>query len=289
LPVSDDSHPARDAAPEAPDGGRGGRSADGRERPPTAREAMVLFGIAYLLLYLVFLPLQRRDLVAGLLVSQWGGLLGLSVLYAAGTRRSLRAALGLRPAAPAAFAGALLIGAGGWVVANTVAQWVLAPPREYVESFRELLFPAGAHPGLAQTLFLFALTPAVCEELLFRGILLRGLLGRASPAAAIAAGAVMFALFHVDLYRLLPTGVMGALLSFIAWRSGSVAPSMLAHFVNNAILMALGTAGLDRRIDALGAGAQAALLVAAVLLVGAGVALMLRLPAPQGRTLPDNG
>jgi sodium transport system permease protein len=281
LAVSDDRGPGDD-------GGAPARADDGaRERPPTSGEALVLFAIAYLLLYFVFLPLQRRDLISGLLISQWGGLLGLAALYTIATRRTPRAALGLRPAAPAAFLGALLMGAGGWMVANMAAQWVLPPPKEYLESFRQMLFPEGAQAGVVQSLLLFALTPAVCEELLFRGVLLRGLLSRASPAAAITACAVMFALFHIDIYRLVPTGVMGVMLAFIAWRSGSVAPAMLAHFVNNAIIVALGTAGLDRRIDALGNGGQLALLVGALALVAGGVAVMLRLPAHQGRSAPE--
>ena len=34
----------------------------------------------------------------------------------------------------------------------------------------------------------------------------------------------MFGLFHVDVYRLLPTALLGVMLSFIAWRSGSLLP-----------------------------------------------------------------
>ena len=55
------------------------------------------------------------------------------------------------------------------MVANLVGQWLLPPPPEYVEAFRRMLFPETLRRGLLVSLFLFAVTPAVCEELFFRG------------------------------------------------------------------------------------------------------------------------
>ena len=51
-------------------------------RPPSG-EALALFAIAFLLLYFVFMPLQRLALVRGLLISQWLGMFGLAVLLRA--------------------------------------------------------------------------------------------------------------------------------------------------------------------------------------------------------------
>ena len=66
--------------------------------------------------------------------------------------------VGLHPAPAPAWLGAVLMGAAGWVVANLVAQWVLPPPKEYLEQFRKLLFPELPR-GLGASLFLFAFTP----------------------------------------------------------------------------------------------------------------------------------
>ena len=64
---------------------------------------------------------------------------------------------------------------GGWMVANLLGQWLLPPPpKEYLEAFRKMLFPESCARGLAANLFLFALTPAMCEEVFFRGLILRG-------------------------------------------------------------------------------------------------------------------
>jgi sodium transport system permease protein len=263
--------------------GRGGRltlRGPIRNQPPTSGEALALFAVGYLLLYFVLIPLQRQNLIRGLLISQWLGLFGLSVLYALVTRRPPGAAFGLRlPRAPA-WAGAVCMALGGWMVANLVGQWLLPPPPEYVEALRRMLFPQHLQRGLLVSLLLFAATPAICEELFFRGIIQRGLATRVPPGTAIAVCAAMFGIYHIDLYRLIPTSLLGGMLGFIAWRSGSVGPAILAHFLNNAVLVTLGAAGLDRKVDALAGATKIGLLALASGLVGLGVALLLRTPDP---------
>jgi sodium transport system permease protein len=243
--------------------------------PPSGGDALTLFAIGYLLLYFVLMPLQRQDLIRGLLISQWLGLFGVALLYAIVTHRPPAVAFGLRAPPPAAWAGAALMALGGWMVANLIGQWVLPPPAEYLEAFRKMLFPE-LRRSLVLSLFLFAATPAVCEEVFFRGVILRGLLTRMPPGTAIALCAAMFGIYHVDLYRLVPTTLLGGMLGFLAWRSGSLGPAILAHFLNNAVLVLLGAAGLDRRLDAMGTGAKVGFLVAAATLVAAGIAVSLR-------------
>jgi sodium transport system permease protein len=256
--------------------------------PPSVGEAVALFAIGFISLWYVFMPLQQVSLVRGLMISQWGGLFGLGVLFALVKRRPFRAVVGLHPAPVPAWVGAVLMGAAGWVVANLVAQWVLPPPKEYLEQFRKLLFPELPR-GLGISLFLFAFTPAVCEEVLFRGLILRGLLTKLAPATAIALCGAMFGLFHIDVYRLLPTALLGVMLSFITWRSGSLLPSIAAHFLNNAVLVLLGHLGLDRRVDSVGTGGKLGMLAGAIAVLLVGIAVLLRAgrrPAKQALRPP---
>jgi membrane protease YdiL (CAAX protease family) len=84
-----------------------------------------------------------------------------------------------------------------------------------------------------------ALTPAICEEAIFRGPILRGLAARFSPTVASILTGLLFGIYHVDAWRLVPTALLGVALSFIALGSGSIIPAMAAHFVNNACLIIL--------------------------------------------------
>jgi sodium transport system permease protein len=91
-------------------------------------------------------------------------------------------------------------------------------------------------------LFSLALTPAVIEELCFRGYLFSALLPVMKPARTIFVTSVLFGLFHVLtgnvllIERFLPTTLMGLFLGWIAWRTGSVYPGMVLHGVHNGFL-----------------------------------------------------
>ncbi len=83
------------------------------------------------------------------------------------------------------------------------------------------------------TAILIAVIPAIVEEMLFRGYLQSRLLRRMPPAAAILISASIFAVAHVDPLHALGVFPLGIWLGIVAWRSGSILPAMLGHFVNN--------------------------------------------------------
>jgi sodium transport system permease protein len=206
---------------------------------PTAGHALALYAVACVLLFFLFVPLQSWRLEPGLLISEWLGLGGLTWVYARGRGQTLGQVLRLRAPSATALAGAILIGASGWLVIGLLAEWLLPAPKEVVEGLRRAVAPPGGGRGLPATLFLMALSPAICEEALFRGPILRGLRARFSPVAAALLTGLLFGVFHLDAWRLVPTGLLGVALSGIALASDSIVPAMAAHFVNNACLIIL--------------------------------------------------
>lgn len=81
--------------------------------------------------------------------------------------------------------------------------------------------------------FLMSVLPGLCEETLFRGFTQRGLLRRWSPALAIGVTSVFFALAHFDMQHSPAVFPLGVWIGFVAWKTGSVWPAVLCHFVNN--------------------------------------------------------
>jgi sodium transport system permease protein len=235
---------------------------------------MVLFALAFLLLYFVFLPLEQRHLVLGLLVAEWLGLFGLVYLFARLSGQAFPQALGYRPPKRKAVVGAALIGCSAWAVVSMVSDWLLPVPKEMLEQLRRSLIPLDGSRGFLATLLLVAVSPAVCEEALFRGPVLRGLRARLGGPAAAALTALLFGLFHLDVYRLIPSTLLGLLLGVIALESGSIVPSIIAHFCNNAMLTLLVHLRLDDRMESLGHATLAAIAAASVLLTAVGVALV---------------
>jgi sodium transport system permease protein len=222
----------------------------GRTAPVTsAGDALVLFALAFLLLYFVFLPIEQHHLTAGLLAAEWLGLFGLVLLFARISGQRFTDVVGLSRPAPMAVLGGALVGCGAWAAVAIFSEWLLPVPKQLVEELRRSLVPLDGSRGFAATLLLMALSPAICEETLFRGPILRGLRTRTGPAAAAVITGALFGLFHLDMYRIIPATILGTLLGFIALESGSILPCMLAHFCNNAILIILAETRLDQRME----------------------------------------
>ncbi|WP_052273051.1 CPBP family intramembrane glutamic endopeptidase [Flavihumibacter solisilvae] len=89
---------------------------------------------------------------------------------------------------------------------------------------------------LAGMLVLIALLPAICEELFFRGVLQRLFIQITHrPWLGIVITALLFSAFHGQFLGFFPRALLGILLGAIYWYSGSIWPSIIAHFVNNAL------------------------------------------------------
>ena len=88
--------------------------------------------------------------------------------------------------------------------------------------------------------------PAFCEECFFRGFLLRSLMKHQSPWNAILVTALCFGVFHIlaasviSLDRFMPTMLMGLVLGFVCWKTGSIIPSIILHCIHNTTVSLLG-------------------------------------------------
>lgn len=100
--------------------------------------------------------------------------------------------------------------------------------------------------GLAFTLSMLALVPAVCEELLFRGYAQRQFERAAGPAGGILLSGVLFGLYHLRLSQVLPLAALGCFLAYLTWRTESVWPAVLVHLLHNGIAVVVSHVAQDR-------------------------------------------
>ena len=79
------------------------------------------------------------------------------------------------------------------------------------------------------------------EELVMRGAVLKELLQtpRLSPWAAIAVSAVLFALIHFNPAQMPHAFLIGLLLGWMYYRTGSILPGVAFHWVNNSVAYVL--------------------------------------------------
>lgn len=83
---------------------------------------------------------------------------------------------------------------------------------------------------------IIALLPAFCEEICFRGALQRIVIHISrNPWLGIVLTSIFFSALHLQFQGFLPRMFLGMILGAFFWYSGSLWPSIIAHFVNNAV------------------------------------------------------
>ena len=102
------------------------------------------------------------------------------------------------------------------------------------------------------------------------------------PWAAIGISALLFGLLHGSIYQLLPTFILGLVLGYAVWRSGSLYCSILIHILNNGLIATLvwTNGGKDFGVQTV----PWSLTLGALAVMGIGLALLTR---PKSR--PESG
>ncbi len=158
--------------------------------------------------------------------------------------------LRLRGANWAFFAAAIVLGATLWPLAHELFlfnAWLGLPTLDVaqMEAAQKTLEQFRGVP-LVLILTTLAITPAVFEELFFRGYLQSSFLAATKPRLAILYAALLFGLFHVfvsnalAIERFLPSTFLGLVLGWVCYRSGSVWPGMLLHACHNSLMLSMG-------------------------------------------------
>ncbi|MGD0089683.1 MAG: ABC transporter permease subunit/CPBP intramembrane protease [Planctomycetota bacterium] len=187
-----------------------------------------------------------------------------------------------RPALSAVLGGACL-GTGAWLIAMQLSSWQSCfwpyPVQEMEVLEKPLALLSKSVPGLLLLIFLFGVTPALCEEHLFRGFLLQGLRGSGKVLALVSVG-VIFGAYHFPMFRQPVVMLLGVVLAYVAWQSRSLLPGVVLHFCFNSMNF-LGTAlpGLDKAGESPGKplpGVPLKYLLPALVLFAAGLWLVRR-------------
>lgn len=84
-----------------------------------------------------------------------------------------------------------------------------------------------------------AFLPAVVEEIVYRGVILKGFEQKCKPWVAILITSFVFMLAHGSLEQCVYQFILGLILTYIAYSTGNILYSMIAHFTNNFVVILL--------------------------------------------------
>lgn len=215
----------------------------GARRAPLPAESLTFVALIALLYFHAGTALQAKFGENGLLMSEWGLLFLPALLFAFLGPFDPKRTLALRAPSPRSMLGALLVALGGiplgWAIGWVQLQLFFRDgvPKGTLQQLQNLL-TANDLPRFLWLLLLAAVTPAFCEEAVFRGVLLQGLSREERMWRAVGLSALIFGAFHLSgetALRFLPTAWIGLLMAVVVWRTRSIFTSMLMHFLNNGI------------------------------------------------------
>jgi sodium transport system permease protein len=211
---------------------------DKRGGMPTPSLAIAVFAVVLVLGYYGSLLLTDSGMVTMVLATQLAFFLlpvGVIVVW---MKFPAAEVLKLRPPPWRGVLAVVLIGVTAWAGVGGLVMRLLPPPDSLVKALEKVVMLNDPSTPLWKLWLVLALTPAVCEEFLFRGLIMSGLKSWGRwPAIVITA--LLFALAHASIYRLLPTFCLGLLLGYVVFKTGSIWCGVLLHALNNGTAVTL--------------------------------------------------
>ena len=134
---------------------------------------------------------------------------------------------------------------------------------------------------------LVAIFAPIFEEWLCRGMVLRGLLTKMKPVWAIVISALFFAVIHMNPWQALNAFIIGVVMGYVYYKTGSLILTMVIHFVNNGTAVVLSQfpslGEVDFWIDIIPRNTYITLSAVAILLFCACILAFRRIPLEQER------
>jgi sodium transport system permease protein len=224
-----------------------------RPRWPAVDEALALFAVSLLLNFYVA-PIWLRHGLLPLLFGVETLLIAAPAIAASWLGNyPWREVFSIRVPRARSVLGGILLGVGLIPVMNGMSQlqqrWHILPQNTSdMEGMSQLLEPTlQAHPFLAP--IVIGLLAGICEELLFRGPIQAALVRRLPIGLALGAGGFLFAAAHMDLSGMPERTILGIILGWIVWRSGSILPAMILHGVYDGVSLAWAAHAMQRGIS----------------------------------------
>ncbi len=208
---------------------------------PTARAAVFIFGAVAALAFLVGDLLQnnpRWSIITGLALLQLLIILAPPMIYLLFYRYRIFAALDLQ-ISKIHLRNFLIIPFMSICVLIFVIQFTLIQNHFFPapNDLNDLFVNFFKVAPVWWVFFVGCLMAGFCEEVLFRGFILKGLQTRLGKGWALIITSALFGIFHILPHKMVATGLIGLWLGFLYLRTGSLWSNVYAHAFNNAIAL----------------------------------------------------
>ena len=207
------------------------RSEMKEKQMPGVGDVVLLLCVVLLLSFYVGSYAQVKWGFAGVAVQQ-AIILIAPLFYAWYMKADAKKLFSVQKIKPLQLLGSLLIGIGVFVGALLLGALLIPVFPESAENLAGLDAMLLEQP-IYVLILVMAVMPAIGEELLFRGFLMGTLKTKCKAWLTIAVTTFIFAAFHMSLIKLFTIGIVGLGLTWVTYKTGSIAASMCVHFLNN--------------------------------------------------------
>ncbi len=205
----------------------------GKQNVFSTQFMMMIYFVLLLALYYIGTDWQVKDIMSGLVKTEIIIVLLPIVLLLRLSKNDLKTSLSLHKTNPANYLVALLGVIPALIIVAIIAQLInlIFPFSEsYLKAMQKLLT---ADSGtLWNSLFIIGILPGICEEVFFRGYIFHGFRKYGKWQAIVITG-ILFGIFHLDPFRLVPASLLGIWMGYLLLKTDSIFVPMLAHAANN--------------------------------------------------------
>ena len=193
---------------------------------------IAVFVIIEIIFLFVFAPLQYYFGMLGLALTELG-LLACTLLAVKITGQSFREVFPVQLPKFGQLMGTLLLWGGCFLLTMLVTLMLMYFfPEGFLQVSTSMNSIFATVPAPLRILIV-AVMPAVCEEAMHRGYIQHSFQSVRSDWVVILSMGLIFGLFHMDLYRFLPTAILGVGLSYVMQKTHNILLPALFHFANN--------------------------------------------------------
>jgi len=209
-----------------------------KEKKLTIRGANVIYLVSMTLLIVIGSVVQQWDFNYGILITEFILVALPPLLYAMLKKANVKINFRFNKLSISQIALVFTIFISGYFVAvflNLLGNIVLS-------LFGELVPPqiptATNNMEYIVLLLIVAGSAGLCEEILFRGLLLRAYedLGQWK---SIIITSTLFGMLHLNIQNFIGPAFLGILLGYVVYKTNSIFAGMLGHFINNAVSLTL--------------------------------------------------
>jgi membrane protease YdiL (CAAX protease family) len=210
-----------------------------RLKSPSLLEANLIYLVLGVLLLSVGQIVQSREVYSGLLITEFIIILLPNLAYLKLRGYSLKKVLRLNKISleQALYSVFIMIFAYPVAVAiNAIMILLLSKVTTALPSGIPL---PGNLKEFGVGIFIMAIAPGICEEVMFRGTMLDSY-ERLGHKKSILITAFLFGIFHFNIFNFIGPAFLGIILGVLVYKTNSIYTSIIGHTINNSIALTIG-------------------------------------------------